>query len=94
MSSRPDIGPELRISWDAFWDLEGDRAIGGMGGVGPLPYAARSAWLRDHGITGEVAQWYHDRWRRMDGVYVAHYNRPKGEKDGAQGNADAGARRG
>lgn len=97
LRDRPLLIAEARLAWDGFWDLEGDRQLGAMGGIGPLPFVARSMWLEECGIQREERRWYHDLWRRMDSVYVGHYNRPKGDREDAgagAGTADAGARRG
>jgi hypothetical protein len=70
-----DPGPELELGlepyWNAFWALSGDRQIGAMGGVGPIPFTALERWAARHGIADADDFEELERFvRALDGEYI------------------------
>jgi hypothetical protein len=51
---KPEIPLHLGFVWRAFWDLNGDRAVG-LGGAGPIPFTAIDRYAERFGIVGAEA---------------------------------------
>jgi hypothetical protein len=77
---KPDMRPGLKLYYDGFWALSGDRPLT-MGGIGQIPFASIDRYARRAGIDGRDE---FDRFRmmiiRMDDAFVKHANTKPEEK--------------
>ena len=78
LNSQPQIEPYQKFFWTAFWELSSDRALGGMGGVGPIQFSSIDRYAQRAGIVDP------DQFRRflrvirsLDSAYVKKVNETK-----------------
>lgn len=65
-------------TWRAFWRLQFDRQITGMGPPAPIAFATIDAYARRYGIVGEDFEVFHRLIVAMDGEFLAHIARKEG----------------
>lgn len=78
LNCQPQIELYQRFFWIAFWELSSDRPIGGMGGVGAIPFTSIDQYARRFGVDDP------DQFRRLlrvirslDSKYLAKVNETK-----------------
>lgn len=78
LDAQPEIEPYLRFVWDAFWELNSDRPIGAMGGVGTIPFSSVDRYARRFGINDpDQFSRFLSLIRKIDSKYTVKVNERK-----------------
>lgn len=82
LTRQPTIDESLRLTWNAFWELTGDRTYGALGLPGVIPFAAIDRYAERYGFDDrdEFAR-FHQLIRRMDASFIAHMSEKTGERN-------------
>lgn len=87
MLAKPEIDDGIAWYLAAFWDLNGDRQLGAMGGAGPISFLALDRYAERQGVTDadDFAR-FSTIIRGLDGVFLKHLTekakRPKEKRRG------------
>lgn len=80
LTSQPTIDESLRLLWNAFWELTGDRPYGALGLPGAIPFTAIDRYAARYGFDDkdEFAR-FHQLIRRMDASFIAQMSERTGD---------------
>lgn len=80
LARRPTIDESLRLLWNAFWELTGDRPYGALGLPGAIPFTAIDRYAARYGFDDkdEFAR-FHQLIRRMDAAFIAQMSERTGD---------------
>jgi hypothetical protein len=83
LAKRPELPVELRHWLEVFYFLNTDRPIGGMGGVGYIPFSSKARYCDEYGVTSvEDRDWFFRLIGRLDQTYM-EYQAEKAESKSA-----------
>lgn len=73
MLAKPEIEDGLAWYMAAFWDLNGDRQLGALGGAGPISFLALDRYAERYSVAdGDAFARFSTIIRGLDRVYLAH----------------------
>lgn len=73
LDNEPDLYPDLRDVWDAFWTLSPSRSSGMA--MGPIPFESVAKYAELYRV--EEFEEFHALVRAMDSEFLKHVNKAK-----------------
>lgn len=88
IAGAPRLREDLQWIWDAFSDLTTERAPGGFGPPGHIPWRAVRDYAREFGIRGVAFLHFKEVVKEMDDALLAHIAKEMAKK--TEGSGDGG----